>query len=286
MNMKLPEVKNKDLKMNMKVLNAGNYRTMEKFIKKDNKMKQMWGPALFFLIEHPTKGYIMFDTGYDTRYYAATKKFPYSILKVLVPARVSPEENSLVQLHKMHISPDDVTVILSHLHIDHAAGIHDYPNSKIYISEVEWEYTRKSALKLLGDNYLKSLFDQINPDHVEQIDFVKGFEYGPFKQAVDIFGDESLIAVPLFGHTVGQIGLIVNCSETERYFLIADSVYTRENYEQMVKGFFLSNIAHTDKKRYLEHFQFLHDLSLENPDLQIMPAHDAGVYEQYVKSDS
>lgn len=281
--MKLPEIQKNAPKCKMTVMNAGNYRTMEKFIKKDNKMKQMWGPALFFLIEHPEKGYILFDTGYDTRYYEATKKFPYNILKVLVPARVSENENSLVQLKGKNINPDDVTVILSHLHIDHAAGIHDYPNSKIYISKVEWEYTRKSALKLLQDCYLKSLFDQINPEHVEQVDFERGKKYGPFEQAVDVFGDETLILVPLFGHTVGQMGLIVNCSEEERYFLIADAVYTRENYEQMVKGFFLSNIAHTDRKRYLEHFQFLHDLSQANPDLQIMPAHDSGVYEKYVK---
>lgn len=281
--MKLPKVRENTKNCKLTVMNAGNYRTMEKFINKDKKMKPMWGPALFFLIEHPEKGYILFDTGYNTRYYEATKKFPYSILKILVPARVKENENSLVQLKGKNINPDDVTVILSHLHIDHAAGIHDYPNSKIYISKVEWEYTRKSALKLLQDCYLKSLFDQINPEHVEKVDFEKGKKYGPFEQAVDIFGDETLILVPLFGHTAGQMGMIVNCSEKERYFLIADAVYTRENYEQMVKGFFLSNIAHTDKKRYFDHFQFLHDLSLANPDLQIMPAHDSEVYEKYVK---
>lgn len=282
MNMKLPAVSKTTPRCTMKVLNAGNYRTMENFINRNNPMKQMWGPALFFLIDHPTRGKILFDTGYDTRYYEATKKFPYSILKVLVPARVEESENCRTQLAAMGIQPKDVTVILSHLHIDHAAGIHDFPDSPIYISKEEWEFTRKSGLKLLQDCYLKSLFENINPGHVRQVDFQKGQPYGPFEKSVDVFEDGSLILVPLFGHTMGQMGMIVNCSPEERYFLIADAVYTRKNYEDMVKGAFVSNIAHSDTKGYFSHFQFLHDLHEANPDLQIMPAHDQAVYERYV----
>lgn len=281
--MKLPEVSQNTPHCSLKVLNAGNYRTMENFINRQAPMKSIWGPALFFLIDHPVHGKILFDTGYDTRYYTATKKFPYSILKLLVPARITPEENALKQLQDMGISPKEVTVILSHLHIDHTAGIHDFPESKIYISKEEWEYTRKSSLKLLSDCYLKSLFDQINPAHVSQVDFSQGSPYGPFSQSFDVFGDGSLILIPLYGHTVGQMGLIVNCSPQERYFLIADSVYTRKNYQNMVRGAFVSNIAHTDKKRYFSQFQLLHDLQETNPDLHIMPSHDQDVYNEYIR---
>lgn len=283
MDMRLPEVPKGAPRCALTVLNAGNYRTMENFINRNNPMRQMWGPALFFLIDHPERGKFLFDTGYDTRYYEATRKFPYSILKLLVPAKVEERENVRNQLAAMGIAPKDVTVVLSHLHIDHAAGIHDFPDSQIYISKEEWAFTRKSALRLLADCYLKSLFDQIDPNHVTQVDFCQGRPYGPFERSADILGDGSLVLVPLFGHTAGQMGMLVNCAPEERYFLIADAVYTRSNYEDMVRGASVSNIAHTVPKDYYGHFQFLHDLHQANPELQIMPAHDPAVYEQYVR---
>lgn len=282
-NMKLPDMAKDQIKCKMTVMNAGFYHTMENLIKRGNKIKPLWGPALMFLIEHPIHGYILYDTGYNTRYYEATRKFPYSILKLMVPARVTKEENVTVQLRNMNIDPNDVTVILSHLHIDHAAGIHDFPNSSIIISKKEWEFTRQSSLKLLKNCYLKSLFDQINPDHVKLIDFDNAKSYGPFEKAVDLFNDGTLILVPLFGHTSGQMGLIVNCSKDERYFLIADSVYTKQNYEEMVGGSRLSNVAHTDTKEYFKHFKFLHNLSIANEQLKIIPSHDPDIYDKYIK---
>ncbi|KXT79655.1 hypothetical protein STRDD11_02245 [Streptococcus sp. DD11] len=63
----------------------------------------------------------------------------------------------------------------------------------------------------------------LKQEQVQIVDFEQGTPYGPFRKSIDIFQDGSLILLPLIGHSAGQMGLIVNCSESERYFLCVDA---------------------------------------------------------------
>ena len=49
----------------------------------------------------------------------------------------------------------------------------------------------------------------------------------------DLFGDDSIYAVPLPGHAAGQIGILLE-TEKKPYFLIADAVWLKKSYEEFI----------------------------------------------------
>jgi glyoxylase-like metal-dependent hydrolase (beta-lactamase superfamily II) len=268
-------------KSELKVLNCGYYYAAKNALLDTWDSESVWGPALFFLIQHPERGPILFDTGYHSRYFAFAKHPPYNVLDHTIPVRVNEEEHAINQLQKLGISPNEVTVILSHMHIDHLAGIQDFSDSTIYINKVEWEFCQKPADELVKHFYMKPLFENINKENVKLVDFeANGKPYGPFENTIDLFDDESIILVPLPGHTIGQMGLILNISSIERYFLVADAAYVRENYRTERTG--AITITHFDVEQYKKWLPLLKQLEETNPGITILPSHDPAVYETYI----
>ena len=277
---KLPPVAEDAPHCSIVPLNAGFYRAEKSNLLEGWPHETVWGPAMFFLIEHPVQGPVLFDTGYSTRFYEAAAHFPYSVMKALIPVRVTEDENAPVQLARRGIDPDDVTIVLSHLHIDHTGGLYGFPHSQVYMSRREWDATRGSGVALLRHAYLKSLFDSVGSDRAHLLDFDDAPAYGPFEHARDLFGDGTMIAFPLFGHTAGQIGMLVSCSAKERWLLVADAVYVRKNYELMRPVSRVTNILQYDAKAMLANYPLLAGLAKANPELHIAPAHDLSLYEE------
>jgi glyoxylase-like metal-dependent hydrolase (beta-lactamase superfamily II) len=70
---------------------------------------------------------IIVDTGYDEAEAKTRKR----------PIRMEPAE----ALAPLNIKPEDVTtVIVTHLHYDHAGGLHLFPNAKLHIQEAEMAF--------------------------------------------------------------------------------------------------------------------------------------------------
>lgn len=284
--MKLPPVPETTPECKLTIMNAGFCTTKRSHLIKGADPSDISVPALFFLIEHPVHGNILFDTGYSTRYFEATKKFPFSLMNKVTPVQITEEENTINQLLEMNIPAKDIrTVILSHLHADHAGGIADFNDSIIYVDNKEWRYGKQSKLKLLMNGYLKQLFENINPSSLKLLDFENtGSCYGPFPNTIDLFKDNTILLVPLPGHSIGQFGLLLNISNQERYFLIADSVYIKSNYQKNKGGSMLSRIAHYNRKQYESNFPMLKQLEMMNPYVAIIPSHDPNMYRQYVSN--
>lgn len=283
MSMKLPKLPSESSACELKVLNAGFYQASLYMLKKGYPKQNIWGPALFYLIKHPQHGYFLFDTGYSTRFYDTTRFFPYRLLRWATPVRITQQENAVEQLRSMKIHPSEVKIILSHMHVDHVGGVLDFPDAQIIVNKAEWEFTRRSSWRLFKDFYIKKLFDKIALEQVQLIDFERAEAYGPFPQAVDLFQDRSMILIPLPGHALGQMGLLLHTEGGKRYFLIADAVYVRDNYREGIGGGGISRFAHYDYSLYQSHFSFLQRLEQENSELIILPSHDPEVYRQYVE---
>lgn len=284
--MKLPSVPKTTPECKLTVMNAGFCTTKRSHLIKGASSENIVVPALFFLIEHPVHGNILFDTGYSTRYFEATKKFPFSLMNKITPVQITKRENAINQLLKMNLTANEIqTVILSHLHADHAGGIADFQQSTIYVDKQEWRYGTQPKLKLLLNGYLKQLYESINPSSLRLLDFGKeGCTYGPFSNSIDLFKDNSIRLVTLPGHSIGQLGLLLNITNQERYFLIADSVFIKANYQKNKAGSILSNVAHYNQKQYKSNFPMLKQLESMNSNLTIIPSHDPNMYKQYVSN--
>lgn len=282
--MKLPPVPEATPECKLTIMNAGFSTTKRSHLIKGADSSDISIPALFFLIEHPVHGNILFDTGYSTRYYEAIKKFPFSLMNKILPVQITEKENAIHQLLDMNIKSKDIqTVILSHLHADHVGGIADFSDSTIYVDKKEWKFGKQSKLKLLMNGYLKQLYENINRSALKQLIFENsGYSYGPFSNAIDLFKDGTILLVPLPGHSIGQFGLLLNITNEKRYFFIADSVYLKANYQKIRGGSILSRFAHYNLKQYESNFPMLRKLETMNPHLIIIPSHDPNMYKRYV----
>src|SRR5690625_6199902 len=114
---------------------AGYCTQRADIVLQDEKRKEMKLPALFSLIEHPTHGYILFDTGYSERFYEATAVVPYSIYAKVTPVVLRSGESAIEQLVKKGIKPQDIAyVFISHFYDGHIAGLKDFPHSQFICS--------------------------------------------------------------------------------------------------------------------------------------------------------
>jgi glyoxylase-like metal-dependent hydrolase (beta-lactamase superfamily II) len=135
---------------------------------------------------------------------------------------VSPEQEIGPQMKNLGLDPGDVKqVILTHLHTDHAGGIHHFPNSKFLVSEME----HKNALGLPGmiQGYLPHRWPKWFAPHFIQ------FEpkvVGPFEESYAATKAGDVIIVPTSGHTPNHTSVIVKIDGIS-YFLAGDTSYTQ-----------------------------------------------------------
>jgi glyoxylase-like metal-dependent hydrolase (beta-lactamase superfamily II) len=87
----------------------------------------------------------------------------------------------------------------------------------------------------------------------------------------DIFGDQSVVAVPLPGHTPGIQALMVKLNNGGRVILCSDILYTMENLDKNILPGVLA-----DPSDILQSFNMLRILRSLN--VAIVPSHDPGFY--------
>ena len=97
-------------------------------------------------------GMIIVDTG-ETARTREPGYFPrwHPYFRLAVRLDVTPEQEVGPQLLKIGIRPDDVrTVILTHLHTDHAGGLHHFPKSEILVCDEELRLAKGFGGRLRG----------------------------------------------------------------------------------------------------------------------------------------
>jgi glyoxylase-like metal-dependent hydrolase (beta-lactamase superfamily II) len=180
-------------------------------------------PIYAFAIEHP-EGVIVVDTGETARamepgYFPRWQPF----FRFAVREQVEPEQEIGPQLERLGIEPSDVRrVVLTHLHTDHAGGLHHFRGTEILVTRTELEYATGAKGRLRGypSNRWPSWFD---PTTIE----LQPTPIGPFPHSLRLTRAGDVTVVPVPGHTPGQVGVLVHESD-HAVFLAGDSSYTQD----------------------------------------------------------
>lgn len=163
-------------------------------------------PINTYLISHP-EGYILFDTGESPRC-KEPGFFPWwnPVFHISVDLDV-PQDVGIVSLLKQrNLEPADVkTVVLSHLHHDHADGISDLPHSNFFVSPDHWNAFKNPLLATLEGALPKQWPKGWKPKLLSQTDK----PVGPWKTSYPITSDGRVVAVDTPGHVPGHVCLVV-----------------------------------------------------------------------------
>ena len=114
-------------------------------------------PILAWAIEHP-EGVIIVDTG-ETARASEPGYFPrwHPYFRTGLREWVAREEEVGPQLERLGIQPAEVRwLVMTHLHTDHAGGLHHFPKSEILVSRVELEKATGRMGRVRG--YLNNRF--------------------------------------------------------------------------------------------------------------------------------
>ncbi len=160
-------------------------------------------------------------------------------------------------LEAIGIDCDEIkTVVLTHLHWDHAGSCHFFKNATFIVQKSEYEYAL-NPIKIHQFPYRRSEFEDL------KFQFVDG--------DVDIGDGLRLITTP--GHTPGSQTLLVHTADGI-YALVSDLVNTRDCWESDPK---LANGYHTD---LIIHYQSFDKVAAVAD--HILEGHEIKVFEHKV----
>ncbi len=182
-----------------------------------------------------------------------------------------------VALRLIGVDPASMSgVLLSHAHVDHAGGMVDLPGVPALLSAEELAFVEATPTRggFQIPAHARTLAGRMKP-----IEF-KSVPYEVFDRSADLFGDGSVVVVPLPGHTPGSVGVFVNVSASLRILHIGDTTMVKEGFERPAAKGFLVSLLDNDRAGANELLQLLKQLHDQVPELVIMPAHDRKVWEQ------
>jgi N-acyl homoserine lactone hydrolase len=179
-------------------------------------------PVNVVAVEHPA-GVCVFDSGQTARA-ARRGYFPrwYPFFR-LARFELSADDEAGAQLRRRGVDPGHVRwVVLSHLHTDHAGGLHDFPRATLVAGAAEWRRARGLGGRLRG--YLPLAWPSGGPVVLAGPRVAPG---QPFAWSHDLAGDGALTVVPTPGHTPGHVALVVRDGE-RTLLLLGDAPRTAE----------------------------------------------------------
>lgn len=183
----------------------------------DNEEDMVNSPAVAILIQHPTLGNILYDTGNCHEHqerYTPEMKHNYPVVEC-----ISVKE----ALAQKGLTPNDIDrIIISHLHFDHAAGLQDFVGTeaikKVLVSEADLKEAWFSVTTGNGGAYIRNLFD------------VEGIQFETINQDTWLADDLGLFIQK--SHTPGVIGMILKTEHSGTVITTSDTVYTKESFDQ------------------------------------------------------
>ncbi|MDP4093294.1 MAG: MBL fold metallo-hydrolase [Bacillota bacterium] len=222
-------------------------------------------PIFAYLIHHIKYGYFLIDSGCEDSYV----NDPYGPMKGLILQSVMPktilDPGQAIDRQLIAEKNNIKGVFFTHLHFDHTSGIKALPGDILYIAG---EGEESISIKWL-----------IEPNHFNRQAVVYLFDFNseeafdhPIGKAVDVFGDNTLLAISTPGHSKGHVSYIVNTKD-HPVLISGDAVILNKSIELGAgPGTSSKNIKSAQKT-----FEKIREYLKNNPETELWPGHDFSI---------
>jgi glyoxylase-like metal-dependent hydrolase (beta-lactamase superfamily II) len=232
-----------------------------------------------FLIE-TNDGLILVDTGLGENDFKDTRRL--GLMSHFLGVSGGPEEAAVHQIKKLGFSPDDVRhIIPTHLDLDHAGGIIDFPKAKVHTLEPEYKMAMNPNSFLNKQRYRGCHWSTDTQWVVHQENYgEKWFGFDAVREIPDL--PPEVLIIPLFGHTAGHFGVAV---QTDSGWVLhaGDSYYDHRELtlsEPPLIGWkMFQRIVHSNYSKAMQNQKRLHHLATNNQDsIKVVCSHDSSEF--------
>jgi glyoxylase-like metal-dependent hydrolase (beta-lactamase superfamily II) len=239
--------------------------------------------SLVALLRHPEHGWLLWDAGYAPRMLEATARMPYALYRRITPLCLDASMSVSRQLQRFGLSPRDIrTVILSHFHADHIAGLRDFPEASLIATQQAYERVAgTSGFGALRYGFIPQLMPDNFAYRANLLAEFTGPQLGTLGPTHDLFGDGSLVLVSLPGHARGQLGLL---ARTDRGLVLftADSCWLRRSIREQRPPHPITNLIVDDPRAVRLTLARLHTFAETHPEVMIIPSHCPEAFREAV----
>ncbi len=186
-------------------------------------------------------------------------------LKEIYPLYQTEDERLENQLKHCGVDPKDIkTVIVSHMHLDHAGNLDLFKHADVYVPKADFMFAQTQV--------------HLNPDPATHGGYVKKDLDVPIKQ-YHLVEDDFEIApgievINLPGHTPGLLGIVVHLNKEGTYILPQDCVYTENIYTPPAKA---SGLLY-DSIQYFKSIEKVRNIQ-KKYDEKVIYAHDCAFFK-------
>ena len=232
-------------------------------------------PVPAFLVRHPTAGLTLIDTGLHPSIASDPEANLGKIATSFTEPTMAPGQDVPSQLRDRGIEASEIRqVVLTHLHVDHASAISEFPGAVFVVAREEWEDATGGLLPILR-YYRRQQFDYAFDFRTIDYSSDSVNSFSTFGRSFDLFGDGSVVIVSTPGHSAGHQSVVLRLAD--RPMLVAGDAIFLAN--QLEPGASLAARAR-DRHEYERSIREMQLFRREHPSAIITPGHDPEFYER------
>lgn len=224
---------------------------------------------------------VLIDTGLGTTDVANPKRLGQPF-RAFVRPQCKAAETAIRQIEGLGLDPADVRhIVVTHLDVDHAGGLADFPSAEVHVSASELAAAQAPPLREKA-RYVSAQWDH-DPVWVEhRVDGDRWFGFDSVRLLPDIGAEIAM--VPLAGHSTGHVGIAVesaggwllHCGDA---YFHSREVATPHSCPVGLRVF--QTVVNHNGKARRQNQERLRELAREHrEDVRLVCSHDPGELEQ------
>lgn len=256
------------------LLDTGYCTTRSSLVVRGTGWRTIRCHAPAFLLQHPVHGVTLFDTGYAPRILEAFQRWPARAYAHATPTTVGVPVVQQLPAYGWS-APDVRTIIVSHLHADHVAGLRDFPQAALVLDHAALALaTSCRGIDAVRRGIIPDLLPADLDERAQPIAAWAGEALPGLGATHDLFGDGSVRLVRLPGHARGQIGALVT-SHRGRVLLCADGAWSSLAYRTGRMPHPMAWLIQDDLRALRATLHALRRFAVALPDVTVLPTHCA-----------